>query len=108
MARIMIVDDSPTDVLNLKTMLVKAGHIVTEAASGELAISRIRLRGGVYGLGPDRTQLVFSLDDGLEVDGTEHPAWTALCSPRGEEAVLSSAKETEALVIELPRSGRRA
>ena len=42
MARIMIVDDSPTDVLNLKNMLVKAGHIVTEAASGEIAIGLIK------------------------------------------------------------------
>jgi twitching motility two-component system response regulator PilH len=42
MARIMIVDDSPTDVLNLRAMLVKAGHIVSEAHSGEAAISRVK------------------------------------------------------------------
>ncbi len=42
MARIMIVDDSPTDVLNLKNMLTKAGHTVVEATSGEAAIGRIK------------------------------------------------------------------
>lgn len=42
MALIMIVDDSPTDVLNLKSMLVKAGHTVVEANSGEAAIARIK------------------------------------------------------------------
>ena len=42
MARIMIVDDSPTDVLNLKSILTKAGHTVVEATSGEAAIARIK------------------------------------------------------------------
>lgn len=42
MARIMIVDDSPTDVLNLKTMLVKAGHTVIDVSNGEAAIATIK------------------------------------------------------------------
>ncbi len=42
MARVMIVDDSPTDVQNLRTLLQKAGHSVTEATSGEDAIPRVR------------------------------------------------------------------
>lgn len=41
MARVMIVNDSPTDVQNLRSMLQKAGHTVTEAASGEDAIPRV-------------------------------------------------------------------
>lgn len=42
MARVMIVDDSPTDALNLKKILTKAGHEVIEASSGTDAIPRIR------------------------------------------------------------------
>jgi twitching motility two-component system response regulator PilH len=42
MARIMVVDDSPTDVANLRNMLTKAGHTVLEATSGEAAIELIR------------------------------------------------------------------
>ncbi|MEQ1438564.1 response regulator [Fontimonas sp. SYSU GA230001] len=42
MARIMIVDDSPTDVENLRNLLTKAGHAVTDASSGEAAIPRVR------------------------------------------------------------------
>lgn len=42
MARVMIVDDSPTDVQNLRNLLQKAGHVVSEAASGEDAIPRVR------------------------------------------------------------------
>ncbi|SFF54736.1 twitching motility two-component system response regulator PilH [Fontimonas thermophila] len=42
MARVMIVDDSPTDVQNLRGMLQKAGHIVSEATTGEDAIARVR------------------------------------------------------------------
>lgn len=43
MARIMIVDDSPTDVENLRSLLQKAGHAVSDASSGEAAIPRVRL-----------------------------------------------------------------
>ena len=42
MARIMIVDDSPTDVENLKGMLTKAGHTVVECTSGQDAIARVK------------------------------------------------------------------
>ena len=42
MARVMIVDDSPTDSLNLKNILTKAGHTVIEASSGSDAIPRIK------------------------------------------------------------------
>lgn len=42
MARVMIVDDSPTDALNLKKILLKAGHEVIEASSGNDAIPRVR------------------------------------------------------------------
>tara|TARA_R110000787_G_scaffold73921_8_gene164525 strand:- start:1955 stop:2320 length:366 start_codon:yes stop_codon:yes gene_type:complete len=42
MACVMIVDDSPTDILNLKNILQKAGHTVVEATNGAEAIGRIR------------------------------------------------------------------
>lgn len=42
MARVMIVDDSPTDALNLKNILTKAGHQVIEASSGSDAIPRVK------------------------------------------------------------------
>jgi twitching motility two-component system response regulator PilH len=42
MARVMIVDDSPTDVQNLRNMLSKAGHQPIEATSGQDALDRIK------------------------------------------------------------------
>ncbi|WP_028007957.1 response regulator [Solimonas flava] len=42
MARVMIVDDSPTDVQNLKSVLLKAGHQVIEATSGQDALERVK------------------------------------------------------------------
>ncbi len=42
MARILIVDDSPTDVHVLSSMLSKHGHAVTSAGSGEEGISRAK------------------------------------------------------------------
>lgn len=39
----MIVDDSPTDVEGLRSMLQKAGHTVSDASSGEAAIPRVRV-----------------------------------------------------------------
>lgn len=42
MARVMIVDDSPTDVLNLRKMLTRAGHTVTAASTGNDALPLIR------------------------------------------------------------------
>lgn len=42
MARVMVVDDSPTDKEFLKQALVGAGHTVLEAASGEDALAMVR------------------------------------------------------------------
>lgn len=42
MARIMVVDDSPTDKEQLKQMLARAGHEVLEANSGSDAIEMVR------------------------------------------------------------------
>lgn len=42
MARIMVVDDSPTDVQNLKSLLTKGGHTVVESSSGQDAIARVK------------------------------------------------------------------
>lgn len=42
MARIMIVDDSPTDVQALRTMLEKSGHTVSECTNGNDALPRVK------------------------------------------------------------------
>lgn len=42
MARVMIVDDSPTDIQHLKGILQRAGHIVVEVTSGADAIERVK------------------------------------------------------------------
>jgi twitching motility two-component system response regulator PilH len=42
MARILVVDDSPTDVASLKAMLERGGHTVMECTSGESAITQTR------------------------------------------------------------------
>lgn len=42
MARILVVDDSPTDVAMLRKALSGAGHMVLEAGTGEAAISIAR------------------------------------------------------------------
>ena len=42
MARILIVDDSPTEIHVLRTMLEKHGHSVTTAESGEEGVSAAR------------------------------------------------------------------
>lgn len=43
MARVLIVDDSPTDIQNLRAILQKAGHTVVEATSGHDVLDRVRL-----------------------------------------------------------------
>lgn len=42
MAKVMVVDDSPTDIANLKRILEKAGHVVVEAGDGNAAVQRAR------------------------------------------------------------------
>lgn len=42
MARILIVDDSPTELYMLKTMLEKAGHEISAATSGEEGITKAK------------------------------------------------------------------
>ncbi|MDB5985337.1 MAG: response regulator [Nevskia sp.] len=42
MARVMVVDDSPTDKEHLKQILQRAGHEVLEATSGQDAIELVR------------------------------------------------------------------
>ena len=43
MARVMVVDDSPTDVEHLRQILQRAGYQVLQATSGQDAIDMIRL-----------------------------------------------------------------
>jgi twitching motility two-component system response regulator PilH len=42
MPRILIVDDSPTDLMNLRNMLTKAGHEVIECSGGQDALARVK------------------------------------------------------------------
>lgn len=42
MARILVVDDSPTDVAQLRSILSRAGHEVVEASTGEEAMAQVR------------------------------------------------------------------
>lgn len=42
MAKVLIVDDSPTEMHKLSTMLAKSGHSVLSAESGELGIELAR------------------------------------------------------------------
>ncbi len=42
MAKVMVVDDSPTDIANLRRILEKAGHQVIEASDATAAIARVR------------------------------------------------------------------
>lgn len=42
MASVMIVDDSPTDIVNMRNMLHKAGYEVVEATNGTEAVTLIR------------------------------------------------------------------
>lgn len=43
--KILIVDDSPTIIMSMRGMLERAGHAVSDAASGEAAVSV--LKGGL-------------------------------------------------------------
>ena len=43
MARVMIVDDSPTGILQLSKILTNAGHSVVEASDGAEALERVPL-----------------------------------------------------------------
>jgi twitching motility two-component system response regulator PilH len=43
MARIMVVDDSPADLQNLKGILQKGGHQVIEVASGQDSIAKAKV-----------------------------------------------------------------
>jgi twitching motility two-component system response regulator PilH len=43
MARVMVVDDSPTDIEHLRTILQRAGHQVTTVDSGQGALARVEL-----------------------------------------------------------------
>ena len=42
MARIMVVDDSPTDIAHVKGILSRAGHEIEEAATGDEAITKVK------------------------------------------------------------------
>ena len=45
MARILVVDDSPTEIFSFKEILERHGHVVIQAASGEEGLELVHLRG---------------------------------------------------------------
>jgi two-component system chemotaxis response regulator CheY len=62
--KILIVDDSPTILMSMRGMLERAGHAVTDAASGEAAVSVLK-----GGLKPDLVITDFHMGamDGIEL-----------------------------------------
>jgi hypothetical protein len=71
---------------------------------GNVCISMIRLSPkGVYRLGPERGQLIWSLSDGLLLEGKKYPEMTCLFSPREETAEIGSEELVELYLIEFPR-----
>jgi hypothetical protein len=69
----------------------------------DLGISVVRwLREGDLELADDRTELVFSLTDGLQHDGATCAARTAVWSDAGESATVAASAGTEALLVRFP------
>jgi two-component system, chemotaxis family, chemotaxis protein CheY len=62
--KILIVDDSPTILMSMRGMLERAGHAVSDAASGEAALSVLK-----GGLKPDLviTDFHMGVMDGIEL-----------------------------------------
>jgi hypothetical protein len=72
--------------------------------SADVRIMIVRLSSdGVYRLGTDRAQLVWSTTAGLRVDGSTYPELTCVYSPRAEGATLSTEDGVELFVVEFPR-----
>jgi hypothetical protein len=70
----------------------------------DVRLSMLRLsQSGTHHLRSDRAQVVWSVNDGLRIDGRAYPGLTCLYSARGEDAVLSGIDSVEVFVIELPR-----
>lgn len=69
----------------------------------DLGISIVRWRrDGDLELADDRTELVFSLTDGLLQDGATCAARTAVWSDAGESAIVAARAGTEALLVRFP------
>lgn len=72
--------------------------------NGDVRIATIRLSdGGVHKLGADRSHLIWSMTDGLEIDGSSFPRLTCVFCPIDEEATLSSKDTAELFCITFPR-----
>jgi len=72
----------------------------------DLQISVIRLtEGGVYRLGPERSQLGWAKSPGLQIGGRACPGMTCFYSPSTEELSLCAAQQVEIFLIEFPRLG---
>ena len=72
--------------------------------SGDVRISVVRLsNGGSHTLEADRPQLVWTLSEGLQIEGRDYPRLTCAYSPRGEEGRLAGEGGVEVYVVEFPR-----
>lgn len=70
----------------------------------DASIAKVRWSStGTFGLAPDRTQLVVSLGDGMEIEAKTYPALTGVTSDIGDETALNATAGTEAMVVTLPQ-----
>ncbi|MEC3997036.1 hypothetical protein VSR01_27435 [Actinacidiphila sp. DG2A-62] len=72
--------------------------------NADLHISIVRLTdNAAYTFTPERTQIAWTTNDGLRVDGTAHPKLTCLYSPRGQRDDVTGVDGVEILVLDMPR-----
>jgi len=72
--------------------------------SADTALSMVRLsRGGIKTFGPERAQIAWTRDSGLQIDGATFPELTCLYSPRDEKLDVSATDTAEMYVVQLPR-----
>jgi hypothetical protein len=71
--------------------------------NADVRISIVRLSdGGVFRLGAERAQVVWSTSRGLVIDEREYPELTCAYSARDEEAAISGVDGVEVYVVEFP------
>jgi hypothetical protein len=84
----------------------KFGHFFDHGGpNADIRLSMLRLSDtGVYTFGPERAQVTWSRNAGLNVEGRTYPELTFVYSPRGEKAEISSdVNGLEVYVVEFPR-----
>lgn len=71
--------------------------------NGDVSIAVVRLTdGGSYALDPDRAQVGWAVQAGLEIDAVAHPPLTCFYSARGEAGVLKG-QGVEVYLVTFPR-----